>query len=187
MSRQLQAATLLTAMVTATVISLGLAPAPASATSALTCGELGRFGEAGPSIVTVRATGVGCRIARRVLENYLTGSVAQGWECHSAGEEGKCIRPRATASYTPARRVRRCGSVGFEPNTDNVAGSIRAKRASCQIARKVARGSRSAGPTHPTPYSVAGFSCKGTSLDGPMSVALYVCHRDRATVVFART
>lgn len=174
-------------ILTVTVLWPWSAAAPAVAAPASTCGELGRVGEAGPAIVTVRASGVGCRIARGVLEDYLAGSTRRGWKCHSAGEEGTCAREGAAASYGAAKRVRRCGSVGFEPNTDNVAGAIRAKRVSCRVARKVARGSRSTGPTHPVPYRAAGFSCRGVPVEAPLPFALYVCHRDRATVVFSRT
>jgi hypothetical protein len=152
-----------------------------------TCGELGQVGEAGPSIVTVKASSVGCRVARRVLEKYLTGSGPRAWECHSAGEEGSCVRGNATATYRAAKRVRRCGSIGFEPNSDNVAGSIQAKRASCHLARRVARGSRFAGATHPAPYRTAGFSCKGSPTESALPSALYVCRKGQATIVFSRT
>lgn len=177
-------------LITATIAAAVLVPvatSSASARSATACGELGRMGEMGPGIVTASASGVGCRVARAALEEYLLGSIPKGWECHSAGEEGSCLRGEEAITYRAARRVKSCGSIGFEPNSENGAGSIKGRGTSCRIARKVARAARFAGPSHPSPYRVAGFSCAGQAIAGVLPAALYVCHRQRATVVFVRT
>jgi hypothetical protein len=172
----------------ATLLALAApAAAPVPSHADIGCGELGRMGEQGPAIVTVRTSGVRCETAMTVLERYLAGRGTQGWTCRSAGEEGTCRRGGALASYGGARGVRRCGSVGFEPNSDNLAGGIRAKRASCRLARRVARGSHDAGATHPDPYRAAGFSCAGRPVDSALPLALYVCRRAGAIVVFARS
>jgi hypothetical protein len=171
----------------ALVVALSLVSPAVSAGAEHRCGETGLFGEAGPSIVTVKSKGMLCGPARKVLEKYLAGGHPRGWRCLSAGEEGFCSRGEATVAYRSATRVKKCGSVGFEPNTDNVAGQIRVRRASCRVARRVARGSRATGPTHLDPYRAAGFSCRGRTVAGPLPLGLYTCRKGGATVVFARS
>jgi hypothetical protein len=65
----------LTLLAFAAALSLG----SAEAASVKTCGELGRVGEVGPEIVTVRAKGgVGCASARRVLRKSHRGQRLTG-------------------------------------------------------------------------------------------------------------
>ena len=175
------------ALLGALAVALSLTPPAASAAAEHRCGETGMYGEAGPSIVTVKSKGMLCGPARKVLDKYLGGGRSRGWECLSAGEEGFCRRGKAIVAYRSATKVNKCGSVGFEPNTDNVAAQIRARHVSCRVARRVARGSRATGPTHLDPYRAAGFSCRGRAVDSPLPLGLYVCRRSGATVVFSRS
>jgi len=158
-----------------------------AAAQARVCGEFGTTTEGEPAIVTVKATGVGCRVARKVIRRSFRGRRSTGWVCSSAGEEGTCTRGRASISYGGARRTRECGSIGFEPQTDDGAGSIKAKRVGCRLARKVARRSGFTGPIDPDPYRAFGFSCRGRELVSALPAALFVCYRGSATVVFSRT
>lgn len=151
------------------------------------CGELGREGETGPSIITIKAYAIGSRRASMIVERSFRGLQTKGWDCHSAGTEGTCRKGRARIAYRGTRGVRGCGQVGFKANSDSGAGHIRTKRAPCRVARRVARGSRSTGPINPTGYRVAGFSCRGRQIEGTLPSSLFVCHRKNATVVFSRT
>ena len=171
-------------LLAAAALALGAAP-PAGAAER-TCGELARFVEGTAALVTVKADRVRCRTARRVLAR--PGQAAQrGWTCNSAGTEQVCTKGRKRASHIGARRTRDCGRVGFEPDSDNLASSITAKRVRCRTARRVARGARDSGPTDPEPYSARGFRCAGEALDTPLPSALFLCRRDRASVAFIRT
>src|SRR4051812_3390459 len=162
-------------------------PPPTASAATKRCGDIARIGEAGTEIVAVKADGVGCKRARRVLERHTLGRSTAGWTCNSAGSEAVCTRGGATARYGPAKS-RGCGSIGFTPNSDDGAGDIRARHVSCRVARKVARKSKPFGPSHPDPYKARGFRCRGRHLPSAgLEAALYTCHRGRKTVAFQRT
>ena len=169
------------------VLGVALAQPPEQAAAAgKRCGEIARIGEAGVELVSVRARGVRCRSARAVLADQ-AAATSNGWECNSAGSEAVCAKGDATASYGPARSARSCGSIGFEANSDNVASSITAVRASCRTARAVARGSRDYGPTHARRYRARRFRCRARALDSALPSVLYTCRRGKATVAFQRS
>jgi hypothetical protein len=163
-----------------------LALPSASSAATRTCGQIARAGEQTTELVTVRATGVRCAFARRVLVRHTLGKTTRGWECHSAGPEAECERGDQKASYRLASS-RDCGSIAFEPNTDDGVGGIRAKRVSCRRARAVARGSQPFGPSNPKSYRRRGFHCTGRTIDAPLPTALYTCRDGRAIVAFQRT
>src|SRR4051794_24444957 len=169
----------------ATLALLLLVPSASSAATR-TCGQIARVGEAGTELVTVKALGVRCAVARRVLVRHTLGRTSKGWECHSAGSEAECERGSQRATYRHAWS-RGCGSVAFQPNTDDGAGGIRARGTTCRRARAVARGSRPFGPTRPRSYTARGFRCTGRAVDAPLPTALYTCRDGRKTVAFQRT
>jgi hypothetical protein len=163
-----------------------IAAFPAAASAAKRCGDIARVGEAGTEIVKVSAAHVGCATARRVLVRHTLGRSTSGWSCNSAGSEAVCTRGRAVARYRHARS-RGCGSIGFEPQSDNVAGRIRARHVGCRAARAVARGSRPYGPSHASSYRARRFHC--TARPGRttgLETALYTCRRGHAIVAFER-
>lgn len=91
----------------------------------------------------------------------------------------------ATAS---ASTVRSCGSIGFEPHTENGVFSIRAKGTTCRRARRVAAGARHTGATRgPYSYTALGYRCRG-HLDesAVLPSAHWVCRRGAARVTFDR-
>ncbi len=84
-----------------------------------------------------------------------------------------------------------CGSIGFAPGTDEVAGDIRARGASCATARSVARRSRGHGPSG-TPgtvfrYRTRHFRCRGVERDTALPSVRYRCVRGDAVVRFVKT
>lgn len=164
---------------------LGVAPAGAG-TPGKRCGHIARVGEAATEIASVRAAGVHCAVARRVLERHTVGRTTRGWECHSAGTEGSCTRGGRTASYRAAKS-RGCGSIAFQRNTENGAGSIRARGVRCRAARAVARASKPYGPTHARTYRARGFTCRGRTLGSELPTAIYTCRKGRAVVAFQRS
>ncbi len=138
-------------------------------------------------LVTVRAEGVGCRTARRIVADGEVAA-ARGFHCESAGSEKVCEKGDRRASYRAARRTRDCGMVGFARDSDALAASITAKGVRCRRARAVARGAAEADPTDPGSYQRDGFRCVGTALDTPLPSALFSCRAgDRASVAFIRT
>jgi hypothetical protein len=164
-------------------------PAAPSSAATRSCGEIARQGENRIELETVRATGVGCRTARFVLTRHTRGRTTAGWQCNSAGNEARCTRGQQVASYREASRVRRCGRVGFAPQSDSGAFGIAAKRASCGKARAVARGSRSHGPTPGAShrYRAEGFRCRGFLRDETLPSVLYTCRRGARTIAFSRS
>jgi hypothetical protein len=173
------------AVVALALLALGGSAAAAPA-HARTCGQIARIGEAGTELVTVHATRVRCAVARRVLERHTRGKASTGWKCSSAGSEAVCTRGRKRASYGPASS-HGCSPVAFQPNSDDGAGGIRARRVSCKKARAVARGSEPFGPSNPGSYRKLGFDCTAHALDAALPTALYTCRNGRATVAFERT
>ena len=174
------------------VIAVSLAlTAPISTASAATrsCGEIARQGENRIELETVRAIDVGCRRARLVLIRHTRGRTTEGWRCNSAGNEARCTRGQQVASYREASRVRRCGNVGFVPQSDSGAFGIAAKRTSCAKARAVARASRSHGPAPGAShrYRAEGFRCRGFLRDETLPSVLYTCRRGARTVAFSRS
>lgn len=149
------------------------------------CGEIARIGERGPELVSVRASGVSCRAARRALSDQVAAG-RRGWTCSSAGSEARCTKGSAVAVYLPARGVRRCGTVTFRRNTSNAAFGITSKRVSCRTGRGVARGARRHGPSRPRTYRSRGFRCRSKVLASSLPTALFTCRRGRATVAFER-
>lgn len=151
------------------------------------CGEIGRAVEGSAVLVTVRAEGVGCRTARRIVADGEVAA-ARGFHCESAGSEKVCEKGDRRASYRAARRTRDCGMVGFVRDSDALAASITAKGVRCRRARAVARGAAETDPTDPGSYRRDGFRCVGTALDTPLPSALFSCRAgDRASVAFIRT
>jgi hypothetical protein len=171
----------------ALVAALALLALPSTSSAATRgCGQIARVGETDTELVTVRASGVRCTVARRVLVRHTLGKSSKGWECHSAGSEAECERGSQRASYRPASS-RSCGSVAFQPNTDDGAGGIRARGVSCKRARAVARGSQPFGPSNAGAYRKLGFRCTGRTVDAALPTALYTCRDGSATVAFQRT
>jgi hypothetical protein len=169
------------------LLVLALARATPAGAAVERCGEIGRAVEGSAVLGTVRAAGVGCRSARRIVAD---GDVAaaRGFHCESAGAEKVCEKGERRASYRSARRTRECGVVGFARQSDAMAASITAKGLRCRRARGVARGSAGADPTDPGSYRSDGFHCVGSALDTPLPSALFSCRAgDRASVAFIRT
>jgi len=163
---------------------LGLLAGPSDA-AGRGCGQIARIGEFGAELVSVRAKGVSCRTARRVLSHPRSAG-RRGWECHSAGVEASCTKGAARATYGPTR-FRRCGSLSFAPTSDYGTGKIVAKRVRCGAARAVARASRDRGSSvDPPAYRARGFRCTGKETQDTLRSALYTCRRKGATVAFER-
>ena len=94
----------------------------------------------------------------------------------------------ALAGDGAAAETRRCGSIGFTPNSDDGAFAIRATGTTCRTARAVARASREHGVEDPPDrYTARGFTCRGRYVERELTVVLYRCTRGRATVRFDRT
>src|SRR3954465_8901595 len=106
-------------------LALLLVPSASSAATR-TCGQIARVGETSTELVTVRADGVRCSVARRVLVRHTLGKSSKGWECHSAGSEAEGKRGSRRATYRPASS-HGCGSIAFQPNSDDGAAGIRAR------------------------------------------------------------
>jgi hypothetical protein len=154
------------------------------------CGDIAVNGESGVVELPVWARGVDCETARTVLGDFAAG-LAQGWECHAAGEEAECRRGNAVATYgrapgfgAPSRRAaRRCGRFGLAPRTDNVVFRIRARRTSCRRARRMARavyhGKR-------RPF---GFRCRGRlhQPDFGLLYTTWVCTKGKARVTWRKS
>jgi hypothetical protein len=62
----------------------------------------------------------------------------------------------------PAAETRRCGQIGFTPNSDDVAGSIRATGLTCGLARDFVRDAGGEPGDR-----VGGFRCTSTAVDAP--------------------
>lgn len=94
----------------------------------------------------------------------------------------------ATAAPASARS---CGSIAFTPNSDEGAGDIRARGVRCRVARRVARASRSHGPSGEAGtifrYRARRFRCRGRELDTPLPSVRYRCVRGRSVVRFVKT
>ena len=162
-------------------------PRPRRAPTMRRCGEIGRAVEGTAVLVTVRAEGVGCRTARRIVSDAEVAA-ERGFHCDSAGAEKVCekgdrraLLPRgsAHAGLRPDRvraRHRRHGVLDHRQGHPLPPGPA------------VARGAADADPTDPGSYQLDGFRCVGTALDTPLPSALFSCREgDRASVAFIRT
>ena len=82
-----------------------------------------------------------------------------------------------------------CGSVGFTPDSDDVAGEINATGLTCEEAREfvLAAGPRTSA-VGPREVTVNGYRCVMThSEDDPLPAALYECENGERRVTFVRT
>lgn len=182
--RRRRSGALLVALLAALTASL---PAEGALAAARSCGEIARIGEFGTAeLVSVEARRVRCRVARAVLGDQRRAG-RRGWECHSAGNEAECTRGRRFVSYGNARSVRRCGSIGSERDSDDVAGPIVVRRVGCRLARAVARGSRAYGPFRAPVYRARGFRCRAQKVGSALPTRLFTCRRGGKTVAFGRS
>ncbi len=80
-------------------------------------------------------------------------------------------------------QTRRCGDVGFEPNTDSGAFDIRATGVSCATARGVAADAENRAPGR---YTSQGLTCRSEPTGGELPATRYTCTRprDEARVTF---
>jgi hypothetical protein len=153
------------------------------------CGNIPRMGEDGPELVSVRATGVSCRVARRTLAHQRRAE-RRGWECNSAGSEAVCTRGAQRASYTggPEARVRECGNAFGTPNTDEGIFGIQALRTRCRLARKVARPAIDIDlDSDRHRYRGRRFRCRGRFDDTALPQVRWFCVRGTRAVAFVQS
>lgn len=167
-----------------TVLLFGcLTVRPAAAEADVTCGVIvhpaGEPPQAPlePYVWRVRADGVGCARATRVVRRYMKQRRTGRWICGSTHFEMGCRRGSATVHLRALRPIGRgCGKLGFEPNSDNVAVEIRASRVSCATARTLVRAVYDG-------TDRLGFRCRSKEY-APRGLPYvhWVCHRDRQRV-----
>jgi len=86
----------------AVLLGVLFVPTGAEAGTTKRCGTIVITSEGMLNRVTVRARGVRCRYARRMLlSQKRTGRLPAGWRCSGAGVEGYCRRGRQRVSYGP--------------------------------------------------------------------------------------
>lgn len=84
--------------------------------------------------------------------------------------------------------VKRCGQIGFTPQTEDGVFKIRARGTTCRRARRVARRARLTGAaTGPFTYRRAGFRCQGRPVEDALPSARWRCRRGDDRVTFTRS
>ena len=78
------------------------------------------------------------------------------------------VLPAAGGAHSLATRS--CGQVGFTPNSDDVASSIRATGLTCELARDFIRDSKGRPGAR-----FRGFACAGTFVDAALPYRRYRC------------
>ena len=82
----------------------------------------------------------------------------------------------SAATDAAAGKLRDCGRIGFEPNTDNVATNIKVRATSCRRGRRVVR-RVTAGDLAPF-----GFSCRSRDGGTALPSRVWLCRKRNATV-----
>ena len=91
------------------------------------------------------------------------------------------------ATPTAPPTVRNCGRVGFTPNSDDGAFSIRAQGATCTTAKRVARATRTRGVGRkPYRFTTRGFRCRGLEDNDALPLVKWSCIKGKAIVTFDR-
>jgi hypothetical protein len=96
---------------------------------------------------------------------------------------------RATATSTTAAVTRDCETVGFTPNTEDAASSIKATGLSCAEAEAFVRvAGRQTSVGGPAQLDVEGYRCvQVRTVEDPLPQALYECTNGPRKVTFVRS
>lgn len=169
----------------------------AAAASQRACEGIGGGGtDAEWGAFDIIATGVSCATAQRHIRTCAeTKRAPRGWKFRLVSYQPTLTRGERRITWQMAGasstcrsagpRARSCGSIAFAPNSESGVTRIRALRASCRVARRVARASE---PTSvvdgPFRYRARGFTCRGRPRDEGLPTVRWTCQRRQARVTF---
>jgi hypothetical protein len=121
----------------------------------------------------------------------MAGTSSRHWRVATgAALLGMCLGAMAltcTFAVAHSRRVRYCGEIGFEPQSQDGAFEIITVRTTCETARRVVRHSEAGRFRHGNPrYIALGFHCEGHRADFVKYLLRFRCHRHGQLVTFIR-
>lgn len=165
--------------------------APAAAQTRACDGVGGGGTDAEWGAFDITATGVSCATAQRHIRTCAeTKRAPSGWRFRMVDFQPTLTRGARRITWQMAGagstckssaaqpRWRSCGSIVFVPNTESGVTRIRARKATCQTARRVARASE---PTSvvdgPFTYRAQRFTCRGRPRDEGLPTVSWTCTR----------